>query len=251
MSEHTEQGRGRLRAVVRRWFLRGADAVLVNGESGADYIERFGVPASRIFRVPYTTEMVPFAAIPATRTDDAALRLIYAGELIERKGLVPFLATLARWGTDHPDRDVDFWLVGDGPLRVDLERTHLPANVSLKLLGTVGYDELPRVYSQAGIFVLPTLADEWAVVVNEALAAGLPVLGSVYSQAVEELVRDDVAGEFDLFGAEGSTAPSIERSRRLAMLSMRCVCTPRMPKPPTPADAAERIAEAIRHVAGD
>jgi hypothetical protein len=38
--------------------------------------------------------------------------------------------------------------------------------------------------------VLPTLADEWGLVVVEAMAAGLPVLGSLYSQAVEELVVD-------------------------------------------------------------
>jgi hypothetical protein len=40
----------------------------------------------------------------------------------------------------------------------------------------------------------PTLADEWGLVVNEAMAAGLPVLGSLYSQAVEELVQDRING---------------------------------------------------------
>ena len=44
------------------------------------------------------------------------------------------------------------------------------------------------------MLVLPTLADEWGVVVNEAMSAGLPVLGSVYSQAVEELVEDGHTG---------------------------------------------------------
>jgi glycosyltransferase involved in cell wall biosynthesis len=50
------------------------------------------------------------------------------------------------------------------------------------------------MYAQAGIFVFPTMADEWGVVVNEALASGLPVLGSVYSQAVEEMIHDGVNG---------------------------------------------------------
>jgi glycosyltransferase involved in cell wall biosynthesis len=45
-----------------------------------------------------------------------------------------------------------------------------------------------------GILIFQTLADEWGVVVNEALAAGLPVLGSQYSQAVAELVRSEVNG---------------------------------------------------------
>jgi len=61
-------------------------------------------------------------------------------------------------------------------------------------MGDVAYDDLPGLYAQGGIFVFPTLADEWGVVVNESLAAGLPVLGSLYSQAVEELVRDGFNG---------------------------------------------------------
>jgi len=56
------------------------------------------------------------------------------------------------------------------------------------------YEELPRIYSEAGLFVLPTLADTWGVVVNEALAAGLPVLGSMRAQAVTELVDDGKNG---------------------------------------------------------
>ena len=44
----------------------------------------------------------------------------------------------------------------------------------------------------SGIFVLPTLADEWGLVVNEAMASGLPVLGSVYSQAAHELCGDGI-----------------------------------------------------------
>lgn len=194
LSEHSEQGRGRVREWLRRWILRRADAVLVNGESGARYISRFGVPPQALFRAPYTTEMTPFAAAPSHRAPSQAHRLFYAGQLVERKGLVSFLAVLARWGEQHPDRAVEFWLAGDGPLRAALQEATLPPNVTLRLLGNVAYEDLPQCYAHVGIYVLPTLADEWGVVVNEALASGVPVLGSVYSQAVEELVHDGETG---------------------------------------------------------
>ena len=42
--------------------------------------------------------------------------------------------------------------------------------------------------------VFPTLADTWGLVVNEAMAMGLPVLGSIKSQAVMELIEDGVSG---------------------------------------------------------
>jgi glycosyltransferase involved in cell wall biosynthesis len=64
----------------------------------------------------------------------------------------------------------------------------------VRILDAVSYDRLPMLYANADIFVLPTLADEWGVVVNEAMAAGLPVLGSRHSQAVEELVTEDDTG---------------------------------------------------------
>ena len=56
------------------------------------------------------------------------------------------------------------------------------------------FEQLPSHYHGADIYVFPTLADEWGVVVNEALNAGLPILGSRYSQAVEELVKEGVNG---------------------------------------------------------
>ncbi len=253
LSDYSEQGRGRLRTMLRRWILRRADAVLVNGESGARYVGRFAVPPQRIFRAPYTTEMSPFVAIPPHRDSDQAHRLFYAGQFVERKGLVPFLTVLARWGERHPERAVEFWLAGDGPMRAVLEEMHLPPNVTLRFIGNVAYDDLPQIYAQVGIFVLPTLSDEWGVVVNEALASGVPVLGSVYSQAVEELVHDNATGwtfrvdrddeMYDALDRALSTSPDALN----AMRPQARAAVERL----TPALVARRIAEVMESVADE
>ena len=193
-SESTEQGRGRLREWLRRWLLPQIDAVVVNGESGARYIRSFGIPSEKIFFAPYTTQISTFDCVSLPRTPSQVYRLLYVGQLVERKGVVPFLSTLSRWAEAHPERSLEFWLVGDGPLRTNLEQLVLPPNISLRFLGNVAYKDLSQIYAQAGILVFPTLADEWGLVVNEAMATGLPVLGSIYSQAVEELVVDGVTG---------------------------------------------------------
>lgn len=73
-------------------------------------------------------------------------------------------------------------------------RPSLPANLHQRFTGHLDYQTLAALYADSGALVLPTLFDEWGLVVNEALASGLPVLGSVLSQAVEELVRDGVTG---------------------------------------------------------
>ncbi|HEV3023762.1 MAG TPA: glycosyltransferase family 4 protein, partial [Pirellulales bacterium] len=194
LSDHTEQGRGRLRHALRRWLLARADAAVVNGDSGARYVERFGVDRHSIFRVPYTALPDVFQQLPASRPEEDAHRLLCVGQLIERKGLANFILALADWASLHRERDVSFDLVGSGPLRDDLQSIAVPANLSLRFLGERDYGALAEVYARAGIFAFPTLADEWGLVVNEAMSAGLPVLGSVYSQAVEELCRDGVNG---------------------------------------------------------
>jgi glycosyltransferase involved in cell wall biosynthesis len=70
----------------------------------------------------------------------------------------------------------------------------LPSNLQVEFKGSAQLNDLPRHYHAADLYVYPTLADEWGLVVNEALSAGLPVLGSRYSQAVEELVQEGVTG---------------------------------------------------------
>ncbi len=193
-SEASEQGRGKLRDRLREWIAPQADAVIVNGQSGARYIHRFGIPDEKIFFAPYTTDISLFTALSLTKSPEQSHRLLYVGQLVERKGLLPFMTILGQWCETHRDRAVELWLVGDGSQRATLEQIMFPPNLAVKFCGSVDYGELPNLYAQGGILVFPSLADEWGLVVNEAMGAGLPVLGSVYSQAVEELIVDGVTG---------------------------------------------------------
>jgi glycosyltransferase involved in cell wall biosynthesis len=193
VSESSEKGRGLARRLLRRALLPRADAVLVNGRSGARYVRALGARASRIVTVPQTSSLREIAAVKPV-VSGPEHRLLYVGQFIERKGIVPLVAALGRWGRRHPGEEVTLELVGDGPEAVRLVQVPVPANVTLRWSGQLPYEQIASAYSRASLFVFPTLADEWGLVVNEAMAAGLPVLGSIYSQAVEELVEDGVSG---------------------------------------------------------
>lgn len=198
VSEVTERGRGALREALRRWMLARVDAVIVSGRSGARYVARLGFPRDAIFEMP------PYAAPPEANTGaseassappaSASRPLLYVGQLVERKGLASFLCELSRWAEENPEREIACWIVGDGPARPELEALGAPPNLELRFVGNVAYAELPDYYRRAGLLVFPTLADEWGVVVNEAIAAGVPVLGSLHSQAVDELVEEGETG---------------------------------------------------------
>lgn len=191
VSESSERGRGWLRTALRRMMHRVVDSFIVNGASGRRYLRSFGVSEEKIAVVPSTVDVSLFTAAPLER---ASNRLLFVGQLIERKGLLEFAEVLREWALKHPDRQVEWEIAGDGPLRAKLERFLLPANVRMILTGPKPYSDMLEIYARASVFVLPTKAESWGLVVNEAMAAGLPVLGSIESQAVEELVTDNVNG---------------------------------------------------------
>jgi glycosyltransferase involved in cell wall biosynthesis len=194
LSEHTETGRGRLRAVARRWLFKRAAAVFVNGKSGRRYVEALGCDSRKVTEVPYTVATGEFRRNHDRPACTQAKRLLYVGQLIERKGILPFVENLGLFCTNNPNVPIELSIVGAGPLEQRLRTQTLGGRGTIRFLAAVPYGDLPAVYASADIFVFPTLADEWGLVVNEAMASGLPVLGSIYSQAVEDLVEDEVTG---------------------------------------------------------
>jgi peptidoglycan/xylan/chitin deacetylase (PgdA/CDA1 family)/glycosyltransferase involved in cell wall biosynthesis len=194
LSEQTERGRGWLRHLLRRWLVRRADCLIVNGASGQRYLRSLGYDLPHVFYVPYASLPGIFDRSPVTRGPETAHRLLYVGQLSDRKGILPFTQALARWACCHPQRHVEFSLVGRGPLEPRIRAVPTPPNLSLRLLGECNYRQIASHYAEAGMLAFPTYADEWGLVVNEAMSAGLPVLGSVYSQAVEELCVEGVTG---------------------------------------------------------
>jgi glycosyltransferase involved in cell wall biosynthesis len=252
LSDEIETQRGALRRRLRGWLIPKADTVIVNGDSGARYFARFGVPEEKLLRVNQPVKMDALVALPLEREPEREHALLYVGRLSEGKGVRRLVDAIALLAKTRPERRIDLTLVGDGPLRAEFEaRTH-QTNVHTKFVGNVGYHELPNWYRDAGILVFPTLADEWGLVVNEALAAGVPVLGSVYSPAVNELIQDGVNGwafvpdraqaiAESLDRVLDTPTPQIRHMREAARGSVRDL---------TEAAAAARIAGRLRELAG-
>ena len=86
--------------------------------------------------------------------------------------------------------------VGDGELKPTLTalRHELGLDKQVIFTGFVQYDRLPPYYALAGALVLASTAEQWGLVVNEAMASGLPVLVSDRCGCVDDLVQDGVNG---------------------------------------------------------
>lgn len=255
VSQHTEKGRGMARNLIRRFLTPRADAILVNGRSGERYVSERGAKPEMIFHVTSVVDVSKFLQLSLNRPDEPSeRRLLYIGQLIARKGIEQFLDVLAKWAQRNPNTCVEMSIVGDGPLAHTLNNLgDAASNIKLQFVGNVGYEKIYSHYSQNGILVFPTLGDEWGVVVNEALASGLPVLGSLYAQSVESLITDDETGWTFEPDGESAIYQAIDKALNTPvekLREMRRNCR-KLGSSLTPDYSANQILQAIEYVMQD
>jgi glycosyltransferase involved in cell wall biosynthesis len=96
----------------------------------------------------------------------------------------------------RPSAPFDLTLLGDGELRAELEklRSKLGLEDCIQMPGFKQYEELPEYYSNAAAFIHASTTEQWGLVVNEAMASGLPVLLSNRCGCAPDLVKDGVNG---------------------------------------------------------
>ena len=210
LSERSERSRGMVRRQLRRWILRNTDGAFVNGSSGEAYLRTLGYRGP-VSTIPYSIDDRPFRNDVYNPAPER-IRLLFTGRLVPQKGLRAFCAELDRWCGDHPARIVSLRFVGEGREDAYLRGLQTHTNLSIEVLPKVPQAALSEYFRQADIYAFPTLSDEWGVSVNEAMIAGLPVLGSIHGQSTLELVEDDITGwSFDLLSRE-STYAAIDRA---------------------------------------
>lgn len=194
MSEVIERERGVLRRTLRWMIRKGVDYFTYNGPSCKRYLESLSIPVEKMFHIPYCIDTDSVYDGPRlVESETATVRLLYCGALSQRKGIVEFSEALNHWCQRHPDRYVELEIAGSGELEADI-LAQQRENLRIVMLGNCDSLQLRDAYRRANICAFPSLADEWGLVPIEAMASGLPVLGSVFAQSVEAVVEDGVNG---------------------------------------------------------
>ena len=215
---HTERRVQRIRTLYRKLAVWSTDAMACNGRLSVEYVQTLGMPADRVTtgQMAADTEGLRLAVEAVSpekrdalrsRLDVRGLMLLYVGGLTERKGVEPLLKA---WGVvekSHPGR-ATLVMIGDGDRRADLEKMVMQEKMAcVRFIGQIPYDQLAEYYAAADAFAIPTLEDNWSVVVPEAMACGLPVLCSQYNGCWPELVREGENGwVFDPLNTEDAAA---------------------------------------------
>jgi glycosyltransferase involved in cell wall biosynthesis len=202
-SSHTERNNSFLREYFRKRILAKAPCVCTNHTEATEYLRKgLGVATNKIFQTPYTIDVAGFnTKILSVRGRATELKgqlglrtkvYLYVGQIIPRKGL----SELAR-GIVAVDRellqDVSFLFVG-GQLPDDVRNSLTVRGIHFAEVPFVQPRDLPQYYAMSDVFVFPSLEDEWGIVLNEAAAAGLPIIASKFAAATADLVEDNVNG---------------------------------------------------------
>jgi glycosyltransferase involved in cell wall biosynthesis len=194
-------------------IVSNAAGALAAGSGAVRYLVEYGMDPGRIRIMPNTIDVRAYrAAAAAARARAAEIRaqwslpehfVLYAGRLIEIKGVSDLLAAVRLLGRAGPEVVV----AGVGPLEDEVQATP-----GVRHLGFVQQAQLIELLALADWAVVPSQLETWGVIVNEALACGCPVIVTDAVGSGEDLVRD---------GVNGAIVPVGDHSALAAALAMR------------------------------
>lgn len=172
----------RVLALARSLLLRGAAGAFVPGRASEEYARSLGVEL--IETAPNAIDGTIFARAVVDRSGREGCTFLYAGRLDPEKGLDVLLEAF---------RDVpgELVVVGSGSEEAALRAL---AGERVRFEPPRDRDGLLELYAEADVFVLPSRSEPWGMVLNEAAAAGLPIVATEEAGAAHDLVEDGVNG---------------------------------------------------------
>jgi len=129
-------------------------------------------------------------------TRESAPPFLFVGRFVEKKNVLTLIDAYAHCRANFGAGIRDLVLVGDGPLRADIEQRIIQHGLgsSVELRGFLSSEDTARTMADAYCLLVPSTEDQWGLVVNEAQAFHLPVIASTTLGAANVLVRSGVNG---------------------------------------------------------
>lgn len=194
------QNDNKLKSAIKHYFIANANAYLSTGKKTDDYLMYYGADKNNIYRYPFTSlkmEDILTAVTSQERKEFIKQELhlpeqkviLSVGQFIPRKGYDVLLKAC-----EKIDPSVGVYIVGGDPLQeyIDMkEELHLD---NIHFIPFMTKEKLKNYYKMADVFVLPTREDIWGLVINEAMAYGLPIITTQNCIAGVELVNENENG---------------------------------------------------------
>ena len=209
-----------------RLLLRQYSAFLYIGQANRDFYLRHGVPVDRTFFAPYCVDNDRFAGAaeqmresrPSIREQwhipAEAVTFLFCAKFEPKKRPQDLLAAAARVADRRGAQrnSIHVLMVGDGELRSECERAARASELPVTFTGFLNQTEIVQAYVASDCLVLPSdYGETWGLVVNEAMACGLPAIVSDRVGCHSDLVLPDVTGSVFPFGDCDALARGLAR----------------------------------------
>lgn len=228
-STRVDRQRDRIAELYKSLLISMFDGALVAGTGPAAYLKALKMSATDMQIVGNCVDNDFFASrADGVRAGQLAQNgipqdfFLFVGRLIPEKNVSGLIDAFARYREKTDPKAWDLVIVGSGPEEHRLRDKVASQRISgVVFAGRRQIDELPEYYGRAKCFVLPSVAEPWGLVVNEAMASGLPVLVSRRCGCAADLVMEgengftfeprDTEGLTELLSRMSSGSPPLER----------------------------------------
>ena len=245
---------------LKRFLVKRCNGFIPAGKAAAEYFKYLGAPPDRIFIAHFCCDydffnreylkLRQFKEEIKRKKGYPSVTILYSGRFVWYKGISFLLEAYSRLRKERDD--IGLVLLGDGPERRKYQDYVRSNNVkSVFFEGFVQQEELPVYYTSADIFVLPSLSDPWGIVINEAMAFGLPVISTDVAGVTYDLVKDGVNGfvvkagnSSELYNALKKLCESPELRKKMGKKSLELV------KEYTPENWAKSFINAVNKILG-
>ena len=207
---------------IFRSFIPRFDGYLVVGERSRQYYIHYGGRTDRMFFAPHAVDNDFFSERAVKLgSDRTALRktwglpndsivFLFAGKLIPKKRPMDFVQAIKMAATENGK--IFGLIAGDGPLRAEIEKAISDEKIPMAFTGFLNQSEMPKGYAASDAIVLPSDGGEtWGLVINEAMASGIPAIVSDKVGCGPDLVIPDATGEIFACGDVESLANTLIR----------------------------------------
>jgi glycosyltransferase involved in cell wall biosynthesis len=185
------------------WFISKLDACLPVGKWSSDYFLHYGASPERVVIVPHVvdTDFFDCQSQRLTPQRDAlrarwhfndAIVFLFVGKFTEQKRPLDFLNAIGE--AKKLGAPVAGLMVGDGPLRAACEKRISSNNLPVRTVGFLNQSQIAEAYVAADALVLPSTAETWGVVVNEAMACARPCFVSDRVGCAPDMIKADETG---------------------------------------------------------
>jgi 1,2-diacylglycerol 3-alpha-glucosyltransferase len=184
--------------LIKKFLLRGYKSALVAGKPHKKYFVKLGMKDDSLFsgydvvgNDDFHPDKIRTLSSPHNKPYFLAIN-----RFIPKKNIFNLLDAYASYRQVLGANAWDLILCGDGELRSQIEDKILELNLSdaVHLPGFLQQKELLPYFAHANFLIQASIQDQWGLVVNEAMAAGLPVLVSKHCGCYEDLVIEGVNG---------------------------------------------------------